>query len=289
MKIGYRQGAQGTDVGRLHRLLRHQGLSLDGGEISREEFGPSTLDALHAFQRQRGLPVVDEIDSTTLEVLLQIEQNITININEAATSAPAPKPNPQEGQVTGALVDGDGGPLPGTRIVAFAQQLRSESQLGEAKTNATGAYTIPYPRPAAVNLFVCAYDGSGKVSATSATVFAAAAHVQINLTTAKDGVVRALSVFTALQSKVTAQLHGTPLADLKENETTHEITFVANAIGATFANVAYLFMAHVLGAKNALRDETLFGIFYERIPPRSVPRSPACPTPASTTPSWRRR
>jgi hypothetical protein len=69
-----------------------------------------------------------------------------------------------------------------------------------------------------------------------------------------------------LAQQVTAQLHGTPLSDLKENRETHEIQFLAKAIGAPFASVAYLFMAHVLGAKKALRDETLFGLFFRGVP-----------------------
>jgi hypothetical protein len=78
MRIGTRQGARGTDVARLHRVLGSAGLRIDEGETAREEFGASTLEALHAFQRQRGLPRVDEIDQRTLEVLLEIEQNISV-------------------------------------------------------------------------------------------------------------------------------------------------------------------------------------------------------------------
>jgi hypothetical protein len=265
MKIGSTQGARGPDIARLHRILSGTRLSIEPDELAREEFGPSTLAALHEFQRAQGLPILDEIDMATYELLIKFEQNITININEAGLGT-APQPNPHHGKVTGSLVDGDGVPLPDRRILLFAVQLRSETQLGEGTTNAQGAYTIRYHRQAAVNLVARAYDEAGNVVATSATVFAAAAQLEIDLTTAKNGVVRSLSVFANLLAKVTAQLQGTSLADLKENQQVHEIRFVASSIGTSFANVAYLFMAHVLGTQNKLRDETLFGIFYEGIP-----------------------
>src|SRR5262249_14242272 len=79
--------------------------------------------------------------------------------------------------------------------------------------------------------------------------------------TAADGVVRLPSRFATLWAQVAAELRGTSLSELRENKDTHEINFVARTIRTRFADVAYLYMAHVLGAMNALRDETLFGIF----------------------------
>ena len=266
MKIGIGSGSRGAEVTRLHRVLHASGFLVEASETREGLFGASTLEALHELQRRRGLPLVDVIDRPTLEVLLEIEQNITINIDESGTPKPAPKPDETHGKVTGTLVDGDGAPVVSTRVALFSEQLRSETQLGEAQTSAKGEYAIRYRRHVALNLLVRAYDASGNVIATSPTSFAAPAQVVIDFTTGKDGVVRSPSTFTTLQAKVLAQLGNTPLSDLKENKDTHEISFVASSIGEPFSQVAYLFMAHVLGAKNALRDETLFGIFYEGIP-----------------------
>jgi len=74
---------------------------------------------------------------------------------------------------------------------------------------------------------VRAYDDAQAVVAQSGTSFAAAVEVEIDLTTAKDGVVRELSTFSKLQARVAAQLHGTPLEDLKENKEVHELQFLA--------------------------------------------------------------
>ncbi|HEY6464255.1 MAG TPA: peptidoglycan-binding domain-containing protein, partial [Polyangiaceae bacterium] len=273
-----KRGARGPSVGRLHRALRGAGFDVDPREAAEQELGPSTLEALHSLQRQRGLPVVDEIDETTLAVLIEIEQNVTINFNEGSSGQSPPEPvNPHHGRVTGSLVDGDGAPLPATRVVLFAKQLRAQTLLGEGKTGTKGAYVIHYHREAPVNLLVEAYDDTGKVIATSPLAFAAATQVQIDFTTARDGVVRSPSTFVTLQAEVTAQLHGMPLADLEQNAKINDIRFVASSIGASFASAAYLFMAHVLGAKNALRDETLFGIFSEGIPASLAPALSSLP------------
>ena len=266
MNIGLKQGAQGGAVERLHRVLAASGATIEPGEITRRQFGASTFAALRALQARRGIRESGEIDVATFQILLELEQNITININEGGTPNPPPKPPSADGSVHGTLVDQDGAAVPGARVSLFAKQLRSESQLGDATTGDSGAYAIKYRRPAALNLVVRAYDSSGVVVAESATMFGAPADLEVDLTTAKDGVVRSPSRFTVLAQQVTAQLQGTPLSDLKENKETHEIQFLASAIGAPFASVADLFMAHVLGAKNALRDETLFGLFFEGIP-----------------------
>jgi hypothetical protein len=266
MKIGMKTGDKGADVERLHRVLAGAGLTIDPGEIDRREFGASTLKALHSFQRQRGLPRADEIDARTSSVLLEIEQT-TIDVHEAATP-PAPRAaDPHHGTVRGKFVDEDGAPITGARVALFAEHIRSETQLGEATTGKLGHYSIAYHRPTALTLLVRGYDESGKTTAQSATVFKAPAQATINLTTAPSGIVASPSTFTNLQKAVAAQLQGIPLSDLKENKDTHELQFLANAIGFPFSDVAYLFIGNSLGSQNGIRPETFFGIFYEGVPP----------------------
>jgi hypothetical protein len=266
MKIGLKPGARGADVERLHRVLIRAGLRIDPGEIERGEFGSSTLDSLHSLQRQRGLRVCDEIDAPTYDALLEIEQNITININEGSTPAKPPEPNPHHGIVRGKLVDQDGAPIPSTRISLFARHLRDEKHLADATTNKQGQYSIHYQRPTALNLVVRAEDSLGKAIAQSATAFVAPAQTEIDLTTAPDGVVRSLSTLTTLSAAVATQLRGVPLTDLKENKDAHELLFLANAASVTFDDIAYLYLAASLNSKNQIAVATFFGIFYQGIP-----------------------
>src|SRR5580658_848290 len=114
MRIGLNARSRGADVERLHRVLTSTGQQIERGEIEGHIFGPSTLAALQAFQSSHGLRQTRQINRATLEILLELEQNITININEAASTPPTPKPDEHRGQVHGKLVDGDGAPIPAT-------------------------------------------------------------------------------------------------------------------------------------------------------------------------------
>ena len=79
--------------------------------------------------------------------------------------------------------------------------------------------------------------------------------------------VRPLSTVTNLTNAVAAQLQGVALGDLKENKDTHEIQFLANSLDSSFEDVAYLYLANVLGTKNKIQEATFLGIFYHGIPP----------------------
>jgi hypothetical protein len=113
------------------------------------------------------------------------------------------------------------------------------SLIGETRTNTTGHYRITYQRRSPLNLVVQASDGVGNVIAVSETIFAAPAQVEIDLTTAKDGVVRAPSQFTTLEATVASGLQGAPLQSLQENKNTHELAFLAKSIRVPFTQMAY--------------------------------------------------
>jgi hypothetical protein len=266
MTIGLKPSDKGAEVERLHRILAFAGFQIEPGEAERSEFGPSTLDALRSFQQQQGFPARDEIDESTHAVLLEIEQNLIININEATPAAKPPEQNPRQGRVQGKLVDEDGAPIVGTRISLFAKLIRSEKHLGDATTAKQGQYAISYFRPGPYNLVVRAVDASGKLIAESATIFAAAAQVQIDLTTAASGAVRSPSTFTTLETQVAAQLQDVSFKDLLEDKDHHDLHFLASSIGVPFDDVAYYFIGQKLGSENRVREATLFGIFYQGIP-----------------------
>src|ERR1035441_1102083 len=110
MRIGLQPGEKGVDVERLHRVLVSTGLRIEHEEIERSEFGPSTLDALHSLERQRGLPALDRIDASTFAALVEIEQNLTTNVNEGNSPGKPPAQIENQGIVRGKLVDEDGAP-----------------------------------------------------------------------------------------------------------------------------------------------------------------------------------
>ena len=260
MNIGLSSGATGPEVVRLHRVLEAAGLVIDAGEKERQEFGASTLEALFEFQRRRGLRARGEIDEDTFAALIVIEGDID---EEHGAKPPRPD-NRGTAQVT--LVDEDGEPVAGVRVSLFAQAVRGARQLGDATTSSKGECTITYTRPKPLNLLARAYDETLKVIAQSGTVFSAPQQVQISFTTAADGVVRTPSIYTTLVKAVAAELQDVPLTSLKEDSQTHELTFLANAVGVQFAEVAYLYIGQALGKQHGVRDETFFGIFYSGVP-----------------------
>ena len=268
-------GDVGKVVRALHERLLAAEFAIDVSETEGAVFGPQTRAALMRFQLRLGVPETGELDEATLAALGNTggPGEIQVVIDEPPSApgnggggAPQGGGRANKGVVRGTLVDQDGAPVAHAPMVASNQQLRAETTLGHTTTSKSGQYQITYARTSPPNLIVRAHDDTGAVVAQSATVFNAAANVQIDLTTAKDGVVRAPSAYTTLLASVTAQLNGVPLGGLVENKTTHEIRFLANAAGASFKDVAHLFIAHKLGTEDSLRDETLFGIFSQGIP-----------------------
>jgi len=65
--------------------------------------------------------------------------------------------------------------------------------------------------------------------------------------------VRTPSLFTTLNNYVAAQLQDVPLNSLKEDKSHHELRFLANAVCVQFDEIAYLYIADLLGAKTKLR------------------------------------
>jgi hypothetical protein len=136
--------------------------------------------------------------------------------------------------VTGMLVDGDGAPIAATPVALVSSKIRSEAILGEAKTDERGSYSVAYPWTSGLNLLMRAHGTDGRVIAQSQTVFAAAARVVIDFTTAPNGVVVKPSLVTKLKQSVSAQLQGIELTSLKQNKDAQELSFLADAVQAPF-------------------------------------------------------
>ncbi|MEM5404426.1 neuraminidase-like domain-containing protein [Paraburkholderia unamae] len=267
MFTGMTNNAQGNDVSRLHRVLIAAGFGIERTELERQRFGDTTAAAVRSFQRRCSLPETGILDETTIIELVRVEQTLVININESRSTETPSGPPPNEGWVKGKLVDCDGTPIPRTKISLFSVLVRRESSLHDSTTDDAGHYRFCYKRTKPLSLLVRAYDKDNFVIAASQPAFQAGNDIEIDLTTAADGVVRTLSQYAALLASVNAALWGISLFDLKENKESHELTFLAKEIGVTFNQVAYLYLAQALAKQNDLRPETFFGLFAQRTPP----------------------
>jgi hypothetical protein len=126
MIIGMGTAARGSDVRRLQDVLTSQGHAVDSAERDAQEFGPSTLAALQAFQARHGLGLTDKVDAATLEMLLRLERNLTGNGTTIPTNPPAT--DSSGGVVQGRLVDADGAPVAGMAITLVSKQIRTETR-----------------------------------------------------------------------------------------------------------------------------------------------------------------
>src|SRR5579875_865954 len=174
--------------------------------------------------------------------------------------------NQAHGFVQGKIVDADGAPMSGIRIVATAKNFRSEKQIGEAITSQLGEFSIPYIRTGALNLLIRAYDTSGRAIAQSATIFKAAAETEVNLTTASDGVIRTPSTFTKIQQSIAVEVDRTSLSKVDPIRDILDLHFIAGVAGIPFEDVACYWLARTLSAENKISEETFFGILSQDIP-----------------------
>src|SRR5450755_212441 len=254
-------GIAGAAIEQLHAQLKQLGFTVPATELDHTTFGQATQDAVRKFQADNGLPVTGTVTAKTAALLATV-----------AAPSPAPisidplPPTGEQGSVQGSLVDQDGAGIAGAAMALFSQGLRTRTQISKATTDALGAYRIDYARPSPLNLQVQASTPGAAVIARSEVVFAAPADVQINLTTAPDGVVRVPSVHSTLLAGVTSQLQGVPFPTLKQDKDNRELAFVASAAGTAFDDVAKLYISTRLAAPNKLSDATLFGILSQGIP-----------------------
>ncbi|MEO6973162.1 MAG: neuraminidase-like domain-containing protein [Rhodoferax sp.] len=267
MHIGLKKGASGAEVKRFHRVLRAAGFKVEAEERRQSAFGPSTHAALKELQTQNGLTSHGRIDKKTLALLEALEAGLADNAPPVISPPPAPLPtNGNQGNVHGNFVDEDGAAIVGAAISLFAQGVRDRSQLASSTTDGSGAFVLTYQRTAPVNLVVQGLAPNSKLAAESAVLFSADADVEIDLTTAPGGIVPTPAAYTVLSGAVAKQLLKTPLPDLTQDKDSQEVTFVANAVGASFDDVAHLYLASRMAAPNKLSELTLYGIFSQGIP-----------------------
>ncbi|XHF27391.1 neuraminidase-like domain-containing protein [Corallococcus exercitus] len=285
MQIGLRVGAAGLEVGTLQRVLTRAGFSVAASEESQQQFGSGTETALRAFQVSRGLAASGELNGPTLEALrmLEVHQGLTTpsgpftfgdtgidmraGDRPSARAAPRPHPEGTPAIVRGRVVDADGRPVEGLRVTVSTVRIRVEQALGEATTDASGAYTIAYSRVQPAHLVVRALDASGTVRVESPIRFRATEEERIDLATSGASEVRGESLYSAFLKRSREQLQETPLESLREDGKQRELRFLAESADLDFRPVAWLHLAHRLMASMELRPETLFGLFSQQVPP----------------------
>lgn len=165
---------QGEDVQLLHRELSQLGFAIPAGEARRGLFGPGTREAVLKFQSGQNLEPTGMVDRRTAAL-----------INRVLDGGGQ---EPPRRLVRGQLLDAAGAPVAGARVEAFDQGPAGEQSLGEAPTDARGAFVVVYSADQlrelgkdAADLLLRAFDAQGQVIASSALIPAAAPDVTVNL------------------------------------------------------------------------------------------------------------
>ena len=236
MKIGLKTGMSGTDVEGLQRALSSAGHEIARAEIEGRRFGPSTLEALQAFQSRHKLRRTKQLNRATLDTLLE-QQEITININEGST--PKPTPNTREVAshvdraatppiaadqyaVHGQVRYARGAAAKNMLVRAYDKDLRSEQLLGEM-TSKDGHYSIDYDSSrfslaeagsADLRISVCTADG--REIASSPIRFNAKADetIDVILPASRGGP----SEYDVLMAAIAPLLQGVEVSDLTDDD-----------------------------------------------------------------------
>lgn len=249
-------GLMGDDVKLLHSELRQLGFVIADEEVTAGSFGEGTRKVVLTLQQQQGLQPSGIVDEAAA----------------AAINAAVDKLVPQSFVVRGTVRRQDGQGAAGLVVRAFDRDLRSEELLGEATTNDKGGYEISYQpeqfqraEKDQADIVVAVYRTDGTEWVRSQTVFNAKPVETIDLFVA-EGTVPRLSEYEQLVKELTPLLQGLSFAELTEDETHQDITFLTQETGIAREWIRFLTLAHQHAKVGDIAPEAFYGCFRQNLP-----------------------
>jgi len=243
----------GDDVRLLHSELAQLGLAVPDAERLRAFFGPGTRDAVINFQTAKRLPITGVVDAATASA---INQEV-----DATTST-----------VVGTVTSPSGKPLAGLVVRASDVDLRSEQSLGEVVTDEAGHYEIRY-RPqqflraekGSADLAVRVYNVQGQLlyePGLDKVLFNAPpiAVIDIQLDTGDQPVE---SEFEKILADLRPLLVEIPIADLREDDQTHDITFLFRETGWSVDRLEHMVVSFRLKNRAEIRPDFFYALLRE--------------------------
>lgn len=268
-KLSFRM--HGDDVALLHRELQYLGFTVGPTELERQFFGETTLEVVKQFQSQRGLPATGEVDERTAELI------------NAGVARLRPKPFVVKGGIGFWPPPIVSVPLnmSGNIVRAYDRDLRSEQVLGEAVTNFSGDYEIPYTaehfrraEKQTADLMLRLYNREGTQLAVSGFMmneqildpshifFNAPPELTVGILIGEQPT---LSEYEQLLAKLTPVLEGVQPADL----TDQDIVFLVAETGETKERIELLRDAARLARETEIPAEAFYG-WGRKIPPLAL-------------------
>ncbi len=172
---------------------------------------------------------------------------------------------PAKYAVEGEVRTPDGTVWVGAAIKAFHKHLKGEQPLGEGQTTTEGRYHITYALPETVirgpNLLVRAYDGGGRVAASSTVLFDAPPQATVNLRAGGEEY-QGASDFEKRTADLAPHLKGMALDELN----TEQVAFLKAETRVDPAEVDYQVAAARTAKATNLPSEVLYGLFRAGLP-----------------------
>lgn len=243
-------GSRGASVMDLHnglvQLIELRAVSVSDAEraafeqrLARERetqtYGEVTKALVARFQQQHGLPQSGEVDAATAKAM-----------NRLLT---APEGTELQYEVSGVVRSASGRRLGRLRVVAFDRDLRSEQQLGEAITDAQGAYRIQYAASqiaadegGTADLLVRVLAADGATLGESAVHFNAPPIAIVDVTVSEEPTAER-SLFETIDASVRPLLGKLTVPELDESREHQDLTFLEGETGIAKAALARFALA----------------------------------------------
>jgi hypothetical protein len=242
-------GDIGGDVARLHENLKLHGLKVSPEEQRRKFFGPSTREAVTAFQKTRGVKATGEVGPTTVAAIdtavpttkapdLSARVNIVPGPASTGVVPTAVPTNPSVGTGSGQnLIEGriffdHGLPAEGVTLRLYRKGFGgTEAKIGEGKTDDQGGYAVPLDASSNGHLEVRAVDAQGNETTLSAPFSGAETTEPMNLV-APASIQPQVAEYRQLATDLKGQVGDlSELAKAQENDQLSDLTLLHEATG----------------------------------------------------------
>ncbi|HEU4854668.1 MAG TPA: neuraminidase-like domain-containing protein [Nitrosospira sp.] len=253
------EGADVEDLqAALRRFLNKDLILKDDPEARRElsaklilaqaaqKFDEATSKLVRKFQEEHGLEVSGVVDEPTANAMNHLLDELGDSQNGQGGGGKA------EFSVKGTVRFFDDFPAADIIVVAFDRDLRNEEVLGQSRTDRQGNYQIQYSESRFrttekrnADLVVKALSASGAVLVASPILFNAPPAATIDLTIPAEAA-QLPTLFERIECTLKPLLAGVAVAELEEDESHQDISFLAGETGFEKKDLARFVLAHRL-------------------------------------------
>ena len=161
--------------------------------------------------------------------------------------------------------------LPGAQVMAYDKDIRSEQELGRAKTGKTGQFEIAYSQKQfatedkdAADVFVRLYDKKNKLVYESPITYNAPRELEVDINLSTQPYL-GLSEFEKVRDDITPFTGRLALSSLTETDQVKDISFLTNKTGLPTDQIESLAMAYRFGTLTKIDPAIFYGLLREKV------------------------